>query len=111
MAALIGFQSINFALFTKIFAITEGLRPEDRRLKRMFRYITLETGLVVGALLFLAGAGLWILGLTYWGSLHFGPLNPEKKLRIVIPGLVSMTLGVQIILSSFFLSVLGLARR
>jgi glycosyltransferase involved in cell wall biosynthesis len=111
MTVLIGFQSINFALFTKIFAITEGLRPEDPRLNKMFRYITLETGLVVGALLFLAGAGMWIVGLTYWDSLHFGPLNPEKTLRIVIPGLVSMTLGIQIILSSFFLSVLGMARR
>ena len=51
MAVLLGFQSINFAAFTKIFAITEGLVPEDRRLKRLFRYITLEVGLIVGGAL------------------------------------------------------------
>jgi len=32
-------------------------------------------------------------------------------LRIVIPGLVAFTLGIQIVLSSFFLSVLGMRRR
>ncbi len=111
MVMLLGFQSINFAMFTKIFAITHGLRPEDRRLNRLFRHITLEVGLAVGSLLALAGAALWVFGLTYWGSRHFGPLDPDRTLRIVIPGFVSLTLGVQIILSSFFLSLLGMARK
>ncbi|MGH9681133.1 MAG: glycosyltransferase [Candidatus Acidiferrales bacterium] len=111
MAILIGFQSIVFASFTKIFAISEGLLPEDPKLTRMFRYLTLEVGLVVGVLLILAGTGAWVLGLAYWQRHHFGPLDPEKTLRIVIPGVVFSTLGFQIVLSSFFLSVLGMARR
>lgn len=110
MAVLIGFQSITFATFSKIFAISEGLAPEDERLNRLFPYITLEVGLAVGGLLAAAGIGLWIFGLTYWKSRHFGLLDPERTLRIVIPGFVSLTLGIQTILSSFFLSVLGLAR-
>jgi hypothetical protein len=87
------------------------LMPADPLLSKMFRYLTLEAGLVVGVLLVLAGTGAWGLGLEYWRSNHFGPLDPEKALRIVIPGAVSVTLGFQIILSSFFLSVLGMARR
>ena len=78
MAILIGFQSVVFAAFTKIFAISEGLLPEDPRLTRMFRYLTLEVGLVVGGLLIVAGTGAWVLGLAYWQSHHFGPLDPEK---------------------------------
>ena len=111
MAILIGFQSVVFATFTKIFAISEGLLPEDARLTRMFKYITLEVGLVAGTLLILAGAGAWVLGLEYWRIRQFGPLDPEKTLRIVIPGVVFFTLGFQVILSSFFLSVLGMSRR
>jgi len=111
MAILIGFQSVVFASFTKIFAISEGLLPEDPRLSRMFRYLTLEVGLVVGGLLIFAGAGAWALSLAYWQRNHFGPLDPEKTLRIVIPGVVFFTLGFQVVLSSFFLSVLGMARR
>jgi glycosyltransferase involved in cell wall biosynthesis len=111
MAILIGFESMNFAVFSKIFATTEGLLPEDPRLTRWYKYITLEVGLIAGLLLTLAGAGLWIFGLSFWRSHHFGPLDPEQTLRIVIPGFVSLTLGVQIMLSSFFMSVLGMGRR
>ena len=111
MAILIGFQSINFALFTKVFAITERLLPPDARLNKIFRFVTLETGLIVGAVLILAGAGTWIFGLNYWRSHHFGPLDPDKTLRVVIPGFVSLTLGTEIVLSSFFVSVLGMARK
>jgi len=111
MAILIGFQSVVFAMFTKVFAISEGLLPEDARLSRLFRYVTLETGLLAGVLLALAGGGAWLLSLGYWRSQHFGPLDPEQTLRVVIPGVVCFTLGFQIILSSFFLSVLGMSRR
>ena len=111
MAILIGFQSIVFATFTKVFAISEGLLPADARLSRLFRYVTLETGLVAGFLLVLAGTGEWVLGLEYWRGQNFGALDPETALRIVIPGVIFFTLGFQVILSSFFLSVLGMARR
>jgi glycosyltransferase involved in cell wall biosynthesis len=111
MSILIGFQSINFAVFTKFFAITEHLLPEDPRLNKAFRYVTLETGLILGVVLILAGAGTWVFGLSYWRGHHFGPLDPDKTLRIVIPGFVALTLGVQIVLSSFFFSVLGMGRR
>ncbi|MGA8144864.1 MAG: glycosyltransferase family 2 protein [Candidatus Acidiferrales bacterium] len=111
MAILVGFQSVNFAAFSRVFAASEGLLPEDPRLTQLFRYITLEVGLAVGALLILAGAGMWVFGLGYWKSQSFGPLDPGKTLRIVIPGLVSLTLGIEIVLSSFFLSVLGMRRR
>jgi glycosyltransferase involved in cell wall biosynthesis len=111
MLILIGFQSIVFATFTKVFAISEGLLPEDDRLTRTFRYVTLEAGLIVGVLLMLSGVGAWGLGLAYWRAHHFGPLDPEQALRIVIPGVVALTLGFQTILSSFFLSVLGMSRR
>ena len=111
MAVLVGFQSINFAAFSKVFATSEGLLPEDPRLNRLYRYITLEVGLLIGVLLVLAGTGLWVFGLSYWRSHHFGLLDPETTLRIVIPGFVSLVLGIEIILSSFFLSLLGMRRQ
>jgi hypothetical protein len=38
-------------------------------------------------------------------------LNSGEVLRLIIPAVVSLTLGLQIVFSSFFLSVLGLRRR
>jgi glycosyltransferase involved in cell wall biosynthesis len=110
-AMIIGFQAIIFAVFTKIFAISEGLLPDDPRLERMFRYVTLEVGLAVGLILILAGAGGSIYAYWTWNRLSFGELNPSRTMRIVIPAVTSLTLGFQTLLSSFFLSILGLRRR
>ena len=111
MSILLGFQAIAFAAFTKVFAISEGLLPEDRRLMIVFRYIKLETGLVIGALLVLLGIGGSILAVSDWRAQHFGQLNPSQTLRLVSPSVVAMTLGLETILSSFFLSVLGMKRK
>jgi len=111
LAIVIGFQAIAFAVFAKIFAISEGLLPEDPRLNRLFRYITLEVGLVVGTALLVAGLAGSLYAVGAWRARSFGPLDPTKTLRIIIPAATSLMLGCQIILSSFFLSILGLKRR
>jgi glycosyl transferase family 2 len=111
MSILVGFQAITFAVFTKVFAISEGLLPEDPRLNRVFRWITLEVGLIVGAVGVLAGIAGSVLALGFWGERSFGQLNPSHTLRTVIPAVTCLTLGCQIIFSSFFLSVLGLRRK
>jgi hypothetical protein len=111
MSILVGFQAITFAVFTKVFAISEGLLPEDLRLNTVFRWITLEVGLIVGAVAVLTGMAGTVLALGFWGEHSFGQLNPSQTLRTVIPAVTCLTLGCQIIFSSFFLSVLGLRRK
>jgi hypothetical protein len=111
VSVLLGFQLAAFAIFTKVFAISEGLLPEDPRLTRAFRYITLETGLAAGGLLIALGIGGSILAVSGWAKESFGTLDPEHMLRVVMPAVFSLTLGVQIVCSSFFLSILGLRRR
>jgi hypothetical protein len=111
MAIIIGYQTVIFAIFTKVFAITEGLLPEDPRLAAMFRHVKLETGIVAGSLLLLAGFGLSVYALRFWSATDFGPLDPSGTLRLVIPAATLITLGLQTVLSSFFLSILGLKRR
>lgn len=111
LAIIIGFQAVNFAVFTKIFAVSEGLLPEDARLSKVFRYINLEVGLIAGATLLLAGALSTIYAFSSWSAQSFGPLDPAHTFRIVIPSVTLITLGFQATLSSFFLSILGLRRR
>jgi len=111
MAIVIGFQATVFALFTKVFAISEGLLPEDPKLIGLTRIVSLEKGIVVGILLLLAGLGGSIYAVSFWDERSFGPLDPSKTLRIIIPSITALILGCQIVLSSFFLSVLGLKRK
>jgi hypothetical protein len=111
LAIIAGYQSVLFAVFTKVFAISEGLLPFDRRMERLFQRIDLEKGLAAGG--FAMAAGLVLLGLAVeeWRVAGFGPLDYVHTMRRVIPGVTLSTLGFQTILSSFFLSILGLRRR
>jgi glycosyltransferase involved in cell wall biosynthesis len=109
-AMTIGFQIVTFALFTKVFGISEGLLPEDRRLNKLFDYLNLETGLITGCLLLVMGTAASVYAFGIWGQHNFGSLNPAETMPIVIPGVTCLALGIQTIFSSFFLSILGLKR-
>ena len=108
---LLGFQSICFAVFTKLFAVSEGLHPLDPVLDKLFRYITLEVGLGVGSLLTIAGLATSLFAVAGWGTRGFGTLDYPNAMRIVIPAVLLLTLGTQTVFASFFLSVLGMQRR
>jgi glycosyltransferase involved in cell wall biosynthesis len=110
VAIELGAQFVAFAIFTKVFAISVGLLPEDPRLNRVLRHVTLESGLIVGALLTVAGLGGSAVALSDWGRTSFGVLEPSRMLRLVLPSGFSLMLGVQVVCGSFFLSILGLRR-
>jgi glycosyltransferase involved in cell wall biosynthesis len=111
LAIICGYQSIAFALMTKVFAIVEGLLPEDPRLNKFFKLVNLESGLTVGALGMAVGLGLLGGAVHEWSSVDFGALNYEHTMRWVIPGVMLTALGFQTILSSFFASLMGMRRR
>ncbi len=111
MAVLMGCQAVAFAIFSKVFAISEGLLPEDPRLNALFRVINLEKGLALGAVLFLIGLGGSIAAVSLWGERHFGPMDYSSTMRIIIPSSLAMVLGIQTVFCSFFLSILGLQRK
>lgn len=111
MAIIISFQLISFAFFTKVFAISEGLLPKDKRVLKLTNYFNLEVGLTVGVGLFFLGILGSIIAFIQWESSSFGALNPADTMRLIIPSVTAIALGLQIIFSSFFLSVLELKRR
>ena len=111
LAMLLGYQAVWFAIGAKVFAISEGLMPDDARLNGFFKVATLERGLLAGALSFVCGIGLvgWIA--VRWAMHGWGPLDYASTMRVVIPGFAMAALGFQTILSSFFISILGMRRR
>jgi glycosyltransferase involved in cell wall biosynthesis len=111
LAILMGYQSILFAISAKTFAINEGLLPSDSRFEQFFKVIYLERGLAIGALAFLTGLGLLAGAVWHWKSVHFGRLDYAVTMRWVIPGATMTALGFQTILSSFFISMLGMKHR
>jgi hypothetical protein len=108
---VVGFQAVLFSAMSRIFAMNEGLLPVSRRVQRIFHYITLEVGLILGLVLLVGGFAGSVSAILVWGRENFGALNVMRTLRIVIPSCAGLILGCQIILASFFFSVLGLKIR
>ncbi len=108
---VVGFQAVNFAVFTRIYAIQQGFLPQNTTLSRLYNFITLEAGLVIGILITLAGLGGSVYSLYLWDQQDFGQLNYPSILRVVIPSVIAIMIGLQTVLSSFFLSFLGLNKK
>ena len=111
LALLLGYQSLLFGLFAKVFAIGEGLLPHDPRLERFFSLLTLERGLVAGLLMMLCGAFALGGAVYQWWAAQFGPLNYAHTMRWVIPGVTLVALGFQTILGMCFVSLLAMRRK
>ncbi|MCB0347076.1 MAG: glycosyltransferase family 2 protein [Bdellovibrionales bacterium] len=111
LAIICGYQVLLFSVFTKTFAITEGLLPSDQKFERLFRLFNLERGLIASGISTLVGLLLVGFAVLEWVQSGFGPLNTEHSLRLALPGMLFTALGVQSFFASFFLSILGMRRK
>ncbi len=109
--ALCGYQSILFSVLSKTFAVNEGILPEDRVYRAIYRLFNLERGIALSLLALFVGAALLLAAIEQWRAVGFGRLDYARTMRWVIPGATLTALGFQTLLASFFASLLGMARR
>jgi glycosyltransferase involved in cell wall biosynthesis len=107
---VIGYQAMLFAVFARVYAITEGFLPARSWLEDLVDRWDLEFGLLAGAILVLGGLIMSAVALATWGGTGFRDLDYRDTLRLVVPASTMLMLGVQTILASFFLSILGIER-
>ncbi|MGC1687260.1 MAG: glycosyltransferase family 2 protein, partial [Candidatus Acidiferrales bacterium] len=103
---LLGAQIVSVGFCAKVFSYAERFDRNPVSLKRALRHVKLEHGLFLGAGLALIG----FIGDTRifwsWVSEGFGRLHDE---RAVLFWSLWFVLGVQILFSSFLLSMLGIS--
>jgi hypothetical protein len=108
MSVIIGTQLVAFAFFTKVFAIGEGLLPQDPKFSKVFQTFTLEKGICFGMAILGLGLGLLLHSLWLWKQAGYGLLPYADNMRRLLPAVTLIILSIQIVFSSFFMSVLGL---
>ena len=112
MLQVVGVQIFFFGIFARVFAVSEGLLPDNPGpLSKLIKFFNLERGLILGLTIFLLGAIKLIQAVLYWKKAHFGVIPYPESLRLVIPAITFIMMGVQAIFSSFFLSILDLPRK
>ena len=104
----LGAQAVIFAWLARAYTIQEGLLPASLRMRRLEPLVTLENGLVLG--LGLLGLGLGLLGwaIAIWSQAGFGNLDVGRIARIIMGSSLALSLGMEVLLSSFLLSTLRL---
>ena len=107
LLGLFGFQLLNIGIFAKAFAIRLGFLKQDKILSSLMNFFNLETGILIGIILFIVGLGMNIFIFMEWWGKMFGDLH---RIREAILAMTLMILGLQIVFSSFFISLLTLER-
>ena len=103
LAGIVGVEVVNFARFLKYLGVQSGELPSDPLFEGIERVMSLERTLTVGLLLMLVGGGGSIYALALWSRSGFGPLSPVQIMRVTIPSVVLVIVGVQFVFSAFFM--------
>jgi len=107
MLVLLGMHIVSIGFFVKVFCYTEKLTRTELSLARWLKRVKLEHGLALGTIL--VGAGLTGDAIVFgrWAARGFGHVD---AVRTIFFCSLSFFLGVEVLFSSVFLSMLGISR-
>lgn len=104
---IIGVQLLIQNVIAQTFAAHTGILPPGRASRFGSRSGVLSIGLLVGVVLVLVGLIPILHSVSLWAALRFGDLEVHEVLRLLMPGLTLVTLGVQVFFGSFMLGLLN----
>ncbi|MEW6008119.1 MAG: glycosyltransferase family 2 protein [Candidatus Omnitrophota bacterium] len=108
LAAILGLQVLSLGLYAKTYSFFEGFVKNDKTLFFILRFFNLEKGILLGIVIFSIGLIANIRIIIKWIAVNFGALDKE---RLALFGITFMIIGVQVIFSSFFLSLLTIRKK
>ncbi len=107
MLTIIGSQLIHLSLGARAYGVY-FMGEHDPLFDRVRGKVRLEHGLLLGSIIFLIGFLIGLVIVIQWIDRGFGALGEEQ---LAVFSLTLAVIGVQIVFSSFFLSILGLRSR
>lgn len=107
---LLGYTTISLSIYTKVYARQVGFLPESKAFNRFVDKMTIDKGMLVGAVMFLFGLVGAIASFVLWGRVGFGALTTDFVTRLVIISITLLVLGMQIIFTGFFVGVLKIGK-
>lgn len=106
----VGFGAMTTAFAMRIYALVEELGRPDRRLEKLFEFLTLERGMTIGLTLGVMGSAGIGLQLWRWLASGFGPMDISVTIGQTIVAATFVAIGAQIVLASLVYSMLGIRR-
>jgi glycosyltransferase involved in cell wall biosynthesis len=103
----LGLETIFFAIFSKLFTVNANIVPKDNRYELLIRNFNLERGIILGGVLLILGLIGSVYAVIAWGEQSYGPILPSSMMRITIPSMTLIIVGIQIVFASFFITILN----
>jgi glycosyltransferase involved in cell wall biosynthesis len=105
LMTIVGFQVLLTGFYAKAYAFTHRFAPDDRMIQIFYRYFSLEEWLLAGLVVFLIGLGIDGAIFVTWIQHHFRDLFAVREALVA---LTLMVIGLQLVFSSFLLSILNI---
>jgi glycosyltransferase involved in cell wall biosynthesis len=106
--AIVGVQLSMLGLFAKAVFVLDGVGKSPSA-ERLLEGLRLESGILAGASIFAAGVAVDARILAAWIATHGGALDAQAT-HLAILGGTLCAVGLEIVFSSFFLSILKASR-
>jgi hypothetical protein len=109
-AAIVGVQIIYFGLFAMAVAEKMRMRAPARVADRLFRWASLHSASALGLGLVVLGLGGALYAIVEWGHASFGALFPSRMMRITIPAVTTLAIGMQMLFGTLLLGFIDIDR-
>lgn len=111
MAVLMGSQLIGLSVMARRYGVIAGMWPESGIMRRVRNWFSVERACMLGGAMLATGIGGALAATAIWASSGFGGLNPAALMRLTIPSMVLACVGLQMVVTAFFIGLLDQPRR
>lgn len=106
MAVLMGSQLIGLSVMARRYGAIAGMWPESGLMRRVRNWFSVERACIGGGLMLALGIGGAVTATAIWASSGFGGLNPAALMRLTIPSMLLGCIGLQTVVTAFFIGLL-----
>ena len=110
MAVLMGSQLIGLSVMARRYGVIAGMWPETGFMRRVRNWFSVERACVAGGLMLAGGVAGAATATAIWAARGFGDLNPAELMRLTIPSMLLGCLGMQTVVTAFFIGLLDQPR-
>jgi len=111
MAVLMGSQLIGLSVMARRYGVIAGMWPESGLMRRVRNWFTVERACIIGGFMLAGGIAGAFTATAIWASKDFGGLDPNSLMRLTIPSMLLGCVGLQSVVTAFFIGVMDQAKR
>ena len=111
MAVLMGSQLIGLSVMARRYGTIAGMWPESGMMRRVRNWFSVERACILGGLMLAGGFAGGVAATVNWAAHGFGDMDPAALMRLTIPSMLLGCVGLQMVVTAFFIGLLDQPRR